>query len=108
MNPFANRAEPYVPQNTDDTEPLELTNDVAPVEPTFDEGQWAEGRAEQQGAGGRQVLGATLVVLAAAWLAFSAWSTGRSLGGQSLASPAFAQWIALTAAPLALLALAWM
>ena len=108
MNPFANRAEPFSPQNTDEMEPLELTNDLVQVEPSFDQEQWAEGRAEQQGAGGRQVLGATLLVVAAAWLAFSAWSAGRSLAGQSLASPAFAQWIALTAAPLALLALAWM
>jgi len=108
MNPFANRAEPFSPQNMAETEPLELTNEVVPVEPSFDQEQWAEGRAEQQGSGGRQVLGATLIVLAAAWLAFSAWSAGRSLAGQSLASPAFAQWIALTAAPLALLALAWM
>jgi hypothetical protein len=108
MNPFANRAEPFSPQNTDETEPLELTNDLVRAEPSFDQEQWAEGRAEQQGAGGRQVLGTTLIVLAAAWLAFSAWSAGRSLAGQSLASPAFAQWIALTAAPLALLALAWM
>lgn len=108
MNPFANRAEPFSPQNADEMEPLELTNDLVPVEPSFDQEQWAEGRAEQQGAGGRQVLGATLVVLAAAWLAFSAWSAGRSLAGQTLASPAFAQWIALTAAPLALLALTWM
>ena len=108
MNPFANRAEPFSPQNTDEMEPLELTNDLVQVEPSFDQEQWAEGRAEQQGAGGRQVLGATLLVLAAAWLAFSAWSAGRSLAGQSVASPAFAQLIALTAAPLALLALAWM
>jgi hypothetical protein len=107
MNPFAKRAEPLSPAY-DGVEPLELTNEAAGVTPSFDQDQWAESQAEQRGAGGRQVLGVALSVLAAAWLAFSAWSAGRSLGGQSLASPAFAQWIALTAAPLALLGLVWL
>jgi DNA repair exonuclease SbcCD ATPase subunit len=96
----------------DEAEPLELTqlaaNAEPPFDPEFDRESWAESQAERQGAGGRQVLGTGLVLLAAAWLAFSAWSAGRSLAGQSLGSPAFAQWIAVTAAPLALLALAWM
>ena len=76
--------------------------------PSFDQEQWAESRAEQHGAGGRRVLGTVLGLLAVVWLAFSAWSAGRSLGGQSLASPAFAQWIAATATPLALLGLVWL
>ncbi|HEY6049240.1 MAG TPA: hypothetical protein VIV07_09380, partial [Sphingomicrobium sp.] len=107
MNPFAKRAEPLSPAY-DGAEPLELTEDVVGVSPSFDQDQWAESQAERHGAGGRQVLGVVLSILAAAWLAFSAWSAGRSLGGQSLASPAFAQWIALTAAPLALLGLVWL
>jgi len=111
MNPFVNRAEP-LPPSTDEAEPLELTQQAPsaepPFDPEFDRERWAESRAEREGAGGRQVLGTLLVVLAAAWIAFSAWSAGRSLAGQSLASPAFAQWIAVTAAPLALLALGWM
>lgn len=106
MNPFANRAEPVPPQ-ADQLEPLDLNNQLADAEPAFDQEQWAEHQAEQRGAGGRQVLGTSLIILAAAWLAFSAWSAGRSLLGQSLGSPAFAQWVAVTAAPLALLALAW-
>jgi predicted nucleic acid-binding Zn-ribbon protein len=106
MNPFANRAEPLPPAN-EAAEPLELT-EVVPVEPAFDQEQWAESRAEERGAGGRQVLGITLSILAALWLAFSAWSAGRSLGGQSLSSPAFAQWIAVAAGPLALLGLVWL
>jgi len=111
MNPFAKRAEP-LSSSVDEVEPLELTQQAAntapPFDPDFDRESWAESQAERQGAGGRQVLGTLLIVLAAAWLAFSAWSAGRSLAGQSIGSPAFAQWIAVTAAPLALLALAWM
>src|ERR1041385_6693424 len=107
MNPFATRAEPLPPE-TDAAEPLDLSPEMMAVEPSFDQGQWAEGRAEERGAGGRQVLGVTLSLLAALWLAFSAWSAGRSLGGQPLSSPAFAQWIAVAAGPLALLGLAWL
>jgi DNA repair exonuclease SbcCD ATPase subunit len=111
MNPFAKRAEP-LSSSMDEAEPLELTHLAAnaepPFDPEFDRESWAESQAERRGAGGRQVLGTGLVLLAAAWLAFSAWSAGRSLAGQSIGSPAFAQWIAVTAAPLALLALAWM
>ena len=105
MNPFANRAEP---PPSDEAEPLDLTNALVSAEPTFDQQEWSESRAEERGAGGRQVLGTVLAILALLWIAFSAWSAGRSLGGQSLASPAFAQWIALTAAPLALLGLVWL
>ena len=106
MNPFAKRTEPVPPAN-EEGEPLELSNELV-VTPSFDQEQWAESRAEERGAGGRQVLGTLLAVLTVAWLAFSAWSAGRSLSGQSLLSPAFAQWIALTAAPLALLGLVWL
>lgn len=107
MNPFAKRAEPLSPAY-EGAEPLDLTDELVAATPSFDQEQWAESRAEQRGAGGRQVLGIVLGLLAAAWLAFSAWSAGRSLGGQSLVSPAVAQWIALTAAPLALLGLVWL
>ena len=107
MNPFANRAE-ALPQASEDAEPLILSNEVMEAEPGFDPDQWAESRAEERGAGGRQVLATALAILAAAWLAFSAWSAGRSLAGHAPGSPEFAQWIAVTAAPLALLALGWM
>ena len=106
MNPFVKRAEPLPPAN-EAVEPLELTETV-PVEPAFNQDQWAESRAEERGAGGRQVLGITLTVLAALWLAFSAWSAGRSLVGQPLSSPQAAQWIAVAAGPLALLGLVWL
>jgi hypothetical protein len=106
MNPFAKSTEP-VPPAFEEAEPLELSNELV-VTPSFDQDQWAESRAEERGAGGRQVLGVALILLTAAWLAFSAWSAGRSLSGQSLLSPPFAQWIALTAAPLALLGLVWL
>jgi hypothetical protein len=107
MTPNPKRADPLTP--VDDTaEPLELTRDQIALEPTFDEGQWAESRAEERGAGGRQVLGWTLSVLAALWLAYTAWSAGRTLVGQPLTSPAIAQWVAVAAGPLALLGLVWL
>ncbi len=109
MNPFAKRAEP-LPTSSDEAdsfEPLASTDQIA-VAPAFDEGRWAESRAEERGAGGRQVLGIALSVIAALWLAFSAWSAGRSLGGQPLSSPEFAQWVAVVAGPLALVGLAWL
>jgi hypothetical protein len=107
MNPFAKRAEP-LPPAYDEAEPLELSNELVGTTSSFDQEQWTQNRAEERGAGGRQVLGTLLALLAVAWLAFSAWSAGRSLSGQALASPAFAQWIALTAAPLGLLGLLWL
>src|SRR5215212_8846123 len=107
MNPFANRAEPLSPA-IEETEILELGSDHIPIESTFDEGYWRESQADMRGAGGRHVLGAGLTVLAASWLAFTAWSAGRALVGQSITSPAFAQWVAIAAGPLALLGLAWL
>src|SRR5438067_3742358 len=107
MNPFARRAEP-LPPAMEAAEPLELTEELTPVAPAFDREQWAESQAEERGAGGRQVLGTVLAILAALWLAFSAWSAGRSLGGQPLSSPAFAQWLAVAAGPVALLGLVWL
>src|SRR5215208_2730537 len=105
MNPRAQRAEPLAPATT---EPLELTIDQIAMEPAFNQEQWTEGRAEERGAGGRQVLGVALTVVAALWLAYSAWSAGRSLAGQPLSSPLVAQWVAIVAGPLALLGLAWL
>jgi hypothetical protein len=107
MNPFARRAEP-LPPAMEAAEPLELTEELTPVVPAFDREQWADRQAEERGAGGRHVLGTALAGLAALWLAFSAWSAGRSLGGQPLSSPAFAQWVAVAAGPLALLGLIWL
>src|SRR5947209_20152497 len=105
MNPSPKRAEPIVPAAAD-TEPLELTETV--FEPSFNQDQWVEQSAEERGAGGRQVLGITLAVLAALWLAYTAWSAGRPLAGQPLSSPQVAQWLAVAAGPLALLALGWL
>jgi uncharacterized phage infection (PIP) family protein YhgE len=92
----------------DAAEPLDLTSDQIVVEPAFDQGQWAESRAEEQGKGGRQVLGWTLSILAALWLAYTAWSAGRTLIGQPLTSPQIAQWLSIAAGPLALLGIAWL
>ena len=91
--------------------PLDLTvEDIAfqPAQPAFDQERWTEHRAEERGAGGRQVLGIALSLAAALWLAFTAWSAGRVLVGQPLSSPAVAQWVAIAAGPLALLGLAWL
>ena len=91
------------------SEPLELTADLMiETDPAFDHGQWAESQSRPGGAGGRQVLGWALALLAALWLAYAAWSAGRTLAGQPLASPAVAQWVAIAAGPLALLGLIWL
>ena len=107
MNPFVKRAEPLEPA-ADPVEPMDLTPEQAVIEPTFDPGQWEESRLEERGSGGRQVLGTALVVLAALWVGYIAWSAGRTLAGQPLSSPAVAQWIALAAGPLALMGLVWL
>lgn len=75
------------------------------------EPQWLDAPAQEPtsapGAGGRKVLGWGLALLAAAWLAFGAWSAGRALGGTALSAPLAAQWLAILSGPLALLGLAW-
>src|SRR5215210_9197911 len=103
MTPSPQRAEP-LPPAIDAAEPLELTNEQIVIEPSFDQEEWVE----QRGAGGRRVLGTALTTLAALWLAYTAWSAGRSLIGQPLTSPAIAQWIAVAAGPLALMGLVWL
>ena len=50
------RSDLAIPVVVDDLEPLELTSELAVAEPAFDPDQWAESRAEAQGAGGRHVL----------------------------------------------------
>ena len=108
MTPTPKRAE-QLPQAQQAAEPVELLSAAADfVEPGFDEEQWREQSAEERGAGGRQVLAVSLSVLAALWLAYTAWSAGRVLGGQTLSSPQIAQWIAVAAGPLALLGLSWL
>ncbi len=107
MNPRPQRSEPLAPAATDFT-PLDLTIDQIAMAPAFDQDQWTESQAEERGAGGRQVLGVALAILAALWLAYSAWSAGRSLATQPLSSPITAQWIAIIAGPLMLLGLAWL
>ena len=74
----------------------------------FDEMAWTESRDEQRGAGGRAVLGWALALLGAVWLGYTAWSAGRALAAMPLGSPAFAQWVASAAGPLALLGLVWL
>jgi len=108
MTPTPKRANP-LPQAPNAAEPLELLSAAADfVEPTFDEEQWREQSAEERGAGGRQVLGITLSVLAALWIGYTAWSAGRSLSGQTVSSPLIAQWVAVAAGPLALMGLVWL
>jgi len=83
MNPSPQRAEPPSPK-ADDLQPLELSSEDLAIEPAFDSGQWAEEQAEARGSGGRQVLGTALIILAAIWLAYTAWSAGRALANASL------------------------
>jgi hypothetical protein len=108
MTPTPKRAEP-LPQRDKSAEPIELLSASADfVEPTFDEEQWREQSAEERGTGGRQVLATALTILAVLWVAYTAWSAGRTLGGQPLSSPQIAQWIAIAAGPLALMGLVWL
>jgi len=81
---------------------------VAP--PSFDDNQWsfAADDAEPASAGGRAVLGWALAIVAAGWLAFSAWSAGQALAARPLTSPELASWVAVAAGPLALLGLIWL
>ena len=109
MTPTPQRAEP-LPPAFDATEPLELTSaDLVQHGESGDE-QWLQASepAHGRGAGGRLVLGISLGVLAALWLAYCAWAAGRTLAGPSLSSPVVAQWLAVAAGPLALLGLAWL
>jgi hypothetical protein len=105
MNPSPKRAE---------LPPTAKEEFVAPpaepeISSTFDPYAWRESEAQSefQGAGGRQVLGSALVILAALWLGYCAWAAGQALADQPLSSPAIAQWLAFAAGPLALLGLSW-
>ena len=103
MNPNPQRADPL--SSFADEQPFETSAEETIAAPAFDGAQWAESQSEARGAGGRQVLGTALTVIAALWLAYTAWLAGRSLGAQPLSSPALAQWVAVAAGPLALLGL---
>ena len=108
MTPTPKRAEAMPPVGTAANPTELLTGSVDFVEPGFDEGEWRERTAEERGTGGRQVLASGLVILAALWIGYAAWSAGRSLSSQPLSSPLIAQWIALAAGPLALMGLVWL
>jgi len=108
MTPTPQRAENLPPaEHAAETTNL-LSSSVDFVEPSFDHEEWREQAAEERGAGGRQVLGVTLTVFAALWLAYTAWGAGRSLAGQPLSSPQIAQWLSIAAGPLALMGLVWL
>ncbi|MDQ3245544.1 MAG: hypothetical protein M3Q52_01380 [Pseudomonadota bacterium] len=81
-----------------------------PFETGFDHVQWEETQAEAgpAEAGGRQVLGWALTLLALLWVGYTAWSAGRALASEPLSSPLIAQWAAVAAGPLALLGLVWL
>ena len=108
MTPTPKRAESLPPaQDAPETNNL-LGNSIDFVEPSFDQEQWQQRTAEERGSGGRQVLAGALAVLAALWLAYTAWSAGRTLGNQPMSSPLIAQWLSIAAGPLALMGLAWL
>ncbi|WP_309602979.1 hypothetical protein [Sphingomonas sp.] len=101
------RSEPPVPAYTDGiSQPFGEGMEAS----SFDERNWtyvAED-AEPVSPGGRAVLGWALGLLAAAWLAFSAWSAGQALAARPLTAPELASWVAIAAGPLALLGLVWL
>ncbi|MEO8141372.1 MAG: hypothetical protein ABI617_01800 [Sphingomicrobium sp.] len=107
MNPVPNRAEPLP---TDFEEAISHTSDQGLSSQEFDDRSWNYVAEEPQPvtAGGRAVLGWALGLLAAAWLAFSAWSAGQALATRSLTSPELASWVAVATGPLALLGLIWL
>ena len=107
MTPTPKRAETLPPAD-EAAETNLLANSIDFVEPSFDQEQWQERTVEERGSGGRQVLAGALAVLAALWLAYAAWSAGRTLAGQPLSSPLITQWIAIAAGPLAIMGLAWL
>ena len=110
MTPNPQRAEP-LPPAIDAVEPLELTSAEVVHEQPYDEERWlqpTESAVAEPGSGGRAVLGIALTVLAVLWIAYSAWSAGRTLVGQPISSPYVAQWFAIAAGPLALLGLIWL
>jgi len=108
MTATPKRAE-HLPPAEDAAEPTNLlAGSIDFVEPGFDQEQWQEQTAEERGTGGRQVLGVALAIISALWLAYAAWSAGRTLAGQPISSPQVAQWIAILAGPLALLGLVWL
>ena len=108
MTPTPQRAE-NLPPAEHAAEPTNLlSSSIDFVEPSFDHHEWREQSAEERGAGGRQVLGTALSIMATLWLAYTAWGAGRSLAGQPLSSPQIAQWLSIAAGPLALLGLVWL
>ena len=106
MTASPHRSEP-IPQPIEETPPAESFEQR---QESFEGADWivSETEAHPRGAGGRAVLGWTLSLLAALWLAYTAWSAGRELANQPLTSPAIAQWVAVAAGPLAMLGLAWL
>ncbi len=117
MTPRSQRAE-LPPAELPRTEDLPLTqstdrsseeDDI--LELGLDQLPWTEPETEPEAravAGGREILGYGLTILAILWIAYTAWSAGRALADQPLSSPAIAQWVAIAAGPLALLGLAWL
>src|SRR5215213_5837628 len=104
MNPHIQRAE-LPPHEAEQHPATDFAAGDDTLELGMDQIQWSEPEAERevQGAGGRAVLGYGLAILAILWVAFTAWPAGRVMAGQSLSSPALAQWVAIAAGPLALL-----
>ncbi len=107
MTAIPNRAEPLP---TAFEEVISQPSDEGLGRQRFDDQSWTYVAEEPQPAtaGGRAVLGWALGLLAAAWLAFSAWSAGQALATGSLTSPELASWVAVAAGPLALLGLVWL
>ncbi|MEO5578012.1 MAG: hypothetical protein ABIR25_03040 [Sphingomicrobium sp.] len=107
MTPAPNRAEPLP---TPFEEAISGPDSAAMAAPEFDQQSWNYVADEPQpvSAGGRAVLGWALGLLAAAWLAFSAWSAGQALAARPLSAPELASWVAIAAGPLALLGLTWL
>ena len=107
MTPTPKRAEPRPADRA--AEPLELTSaDYAAPPAPKNNGFSRRDAAPSQPPAGARCSECSLACLRSCGSAYSSWSAGRTLGGQPLSSPLVAQWLAIAAGPLALLALAWL
>ena len=107
MTATPHRAEP-LPQPIEDAEFDPHRDARSETVPAEEDWSMPEAEPKPAGSGGRAVLGWALAVLAAGWVAYTAWSAGLALAGQPLGGPAIAQWVAIAAGPLAMLGLAWL
>jgi hypothetical protein len=105
-------SQPSYPSTLDDLSPGHIPPLAEPDDAvSSDESlSWLEEAepTDDHGSGGRAVLAWALALMAAGWIGLSAWSAGRAIGTDGIATPLVAQWVAVMAGPLALLGMLWL